>query len=239
MAIVILDLEFKVTNINPAFEKLFGYAQSEIIGVEIDDFLSTPEIVEEMRSLTEKGMQERIYFVGKRKKKDGALVDVEIFSEPFFVGEEKFGLLVFYNDISERLKAEAELDQTHATYRAVLDTLQDPYFEADPKGVITFVNQAFWRTLGYSSKDEVIGKNFRHVTDRKSVREVFNSFQTLYETQKNLKPFDYHYRRKDGSVLVAEIVVSPILDDGQVVGTRGIIRDISVRIRAEESQRSC
>jgi len=236
LAIVINDLDSKITVVNPAFEKLFGYSKGEAIGKNIDDILSTPEIVESMREITRKTLkdEQNAYSEGKRKRKDGTLVDVELFLTPYYIGDCQYGYMVFYNDISERLKAKVERDQTHATYRAVLDTLQDPYFEADQSGKILFANNAYFKNLGYAGKEDIIGKNFRHFTDRKTVRTVFERFQMLFQTKKPIEPFDYYYRKKDGSVQTAEIVVSPVFENDEVVGSRGIIRDISVRIKAEE-----
>lgn len=235
-AIVINDMESKIRVVNTVFEDLFGYSQSEAIGKDLDDILSTPEIVDSMRALSRKSLKEEqdAYSEGKRRRKDGILLDVEVFTTPYYIGDQQYGYMVFYNENSDRLKAEAERDQTRATYRAILDTLQDPYFEADKSGKITFMNDAYWKNLGYSGKEDVIGKNFRHFTDRKTVRKVFERFQRLYETMKPIEPFDYHYRKKDGSVQTAEIVVSPVFEADEIVGSRGIIRDISVRIKAEE-----
>ena len=233
-AIVINDLNNKITVTNPAFQKIFGYAPDEVVRQNLDELLSTPDLLEEMESLTKVAMEKEVFHTGKRNKKDGTLVDVDIFSVPFSVNEEKYGNLVFYQDISERLKAEADLEKNQITTTEILDSLEDPYFEADKMGNITFSNHAFVRAVGYDSKEELIGKNFRHITDRKKVRQVFESFQKLYETGKPIEPFNYHYRRTDDQSFIAEIVASPIIEDGQVVGSRGIVRDISVRIKAEE-----
>ena len=234
IAMVINDLDKKIKVVNPAFEKLFGYSQEEVYGLELDDILSTPEIMEEMKELTALGMSQQASVVGLRKRKDGLMVNVEMFAAPMIVRGEKYGYLAFYNDISERLKAEADLKTTQMTFRAVLDTLQDPYFEADRNGVVTFVNQAYMRNLGYSSKDAVLDKNFRHFTERGSFRKIMEKFKELYKTKKSIKPFDIHYRRENGSIMVAEMNASPIFKDDIVIGTRGIIRDISERIKAEE-----
>ncbi|HUF39189.1 MAG TPA: SpoIIE family protein phosphatase [Anaerolineales bacterium] len=116
---------------------------------------------------------------------------------------------------------------------AILDTLQDPYFEAVPSGTITLVNRAFCEALAYPSKEDVVGRNFRHFTAREDVRTIFEHFKTLYRTGQPIPPFEFHYLRRGGEIQVAEIVVSPILENGEVTGARGILRDISERIRAE------
>lgn len=126
--------------------------------------------------------------------------------------------------------------QTRKTFHAILDTLQDSYFEADPTGIITYANSAFIRTLGFP-ENEVIGKHFRHFTERKSIRDIFQKFQRVIETKLPLEPFRYDYRAKDGRIYMAETTVSPIIEDGVVVGTRGVMREITDRVLAEEALR--
>lgn len=234
IAMVINDMDKKISVVNPAFEKIFGYSREEAVGKSLDHLLSTQEMLNEMKELSTLVMRRGASREGKRRRKDGSFADVEMISAPFFVGGERFGYLAFYNDISERLKAEANLQKTRTTLSAVLDTLQDPYFEADRAGVITFVNRAFWEYLGYLNKVDVVGKNFRHFIARESIHKVIDRFATIYQTKLPIVPFDYHYRRRDGSISVAEIVASPIIEKNEVVGTRGIIRDISDRIKVAE-----
>ena len=144
------------------------------------------------------------------------------------------GWLIQFNDISGEKLAEENLVATQKTLKAVLDTLQDSFFEADPNGIITYANRAFITNLGFAQWEDVQGKNFRNFTDRKSVRDIFEKFKLLYETKRPLEPFEYNYRTKDGRTLIGETTVSPIMDGDRVVGSRGIIRDISVRVQAEE-----
>ncbi len=234
IAMVINNMDKKISVVNPAFEKMFGYSREEAVGKSLDGLLSTEEMLNEMKELSTLVMRKGASREGKRKRKDGSLADVEMISAPFFVGGERFGYLAFYNDISERLIAETNLQKTRKTLSAVLDTLQDPYFEADRAGVITFVNRAYWEYLGYPRREDVVGKNFRHFIARESIRKVFEKFEAIYQTRLPIEPFDYHYRRQDGRVSVAEIVASPIIENSHVVGTRGIIRDISDRIKVAE-----
>ena len=233
IALVINDMEKKISVINPAFEKLFGYSQEQVIGKSLDDLLSVSGPSNELKELSTLIMKKQASRESRRRKKDGTLVDVEIFTAPFFVGGERFGYLAFYNDISERLKAEANLEKTQSSYIAVLETLQDAYFEVDPSGYFVYANQAFCDACGYS-RDEIIGKSFRNLASNKSFRVTVEKFTELYKNQKPIPPFDFIYRRKDGRELISEMVVSPIFDHGSVTGARGIIRDISVRVAAEE-----
>jgi PAS domain S-box-containing protein len=233
IAMVINNMEKKITVVNPAFEKMFGYSQEEVIGKSLDEILSTSGNMDEVKELSSVVMSRQAHRESRRKRKDGTLVDVEIFTSPFFVGGERFGYLAFYNDISERLKAQASLEKSQSSYFAVLETLQDAYFEVLPSGHIAYVNQAFCDTCGFS-REEVIGIHFRKLTTSRSFRGTTDKFVTLYKTSRPIPPFDFIYRHKDGREFTSEMVVSPIIDDGNVVGARGIIRDISARVKAEE-----
>ncbi|HEY5729210.1 MAG TPA: PAS domain S-box protein [Anaerolineales bacterium] len=234
IAMVINDMDGRITVVNPSFENMFGYLRKDVIGKKLDDLLSVPEFGNGFKDITIPGLiKQQSSHEGKRKRKDGTLVDVEMFTSPFFVGGERFGSLAFYNDISERLKAEADLEKTQTTYFEVLDTLQDAYFEVLRSGYFAYVNKALCEWTGYS-KDELIGKHFRVVSSRKSVRNTAETHEAMFESGVPTPPYDFIYRRKDGQEFASEIVASPIVEDGKVVGGRGIIRDISVRVQAEE-----
>jgi len=165
------------------------------------------------------------------------MINVEVFAQPFYLGDKKYGNMVFYNDISARLKAESDLEKTASTQKEVLDTLEDAYFEADPTGKFIYVNKNFVDSTRYLNKEELIGKNFRHLVSRKSIKKFITEFRKLYNND-SVEPFDLIYVTKDGAEFSSEIVVSPIREEGKTVGTRGIIRDISIRVKAEEILRN-
>lgn len=234
IGMVINDKMNRITMVNPAFEKLFGFSREEVLGRQLDEFLPSLEPVEPGRTITSNtSIVKSTAYIRKRRTKEGRVLDVEIFNTPFHVGRERFGYLTFYNDITDRLKTQSDLEKSKSSYFAVLETLQDPYFEALPSGYLIYVNNAFSKFAGYL-KEEIVGMHFRSLASRKSIRTAIENFKVLYETGKPIPPFEFIYRRKDGVELPSEMVVSPIIDDGNVVGTRGIVRDISVRAEAEE-----
>jgi phosphoserine phosphatase RsbU/P len=233
IAMVINDMEKRITVVNPAFEKLFGYSQEEAIGKTLDELLSTAGNLAEMQELSTLVMKKKEHRESRRRRKDGTLVDVEIFTAPFFVGGERFGYLAFYNDISERLKAEANLEKTQTSYYAMVETLQDGYFEVLTTGHFVYVNQALCDKNGYS-REELLGRHFRVVASRKSIRETVQKFEAMFETGKPIPQHEFIFRNKAGRELTSEMVVSPMIEAGEIVGARGIIRDISMRVQAED-----
>ena len=110
-AIVVLDNQEKVVSCNPAFGKLFGYSGDEILGVNIDELVTTPETAEEATRYTTQALAGPVHEYGRRRRKDGTLVDVEIFGVPVIVGEERVGALGIYHDISDLMRARQEAEE--------------------------------------------------------------------------------------------------------------------------------
>lgn len=121
LAIAAMDHTHRIVAINDAFEKLFGYTRADTIGHELDGLIATPETLGEALDYTSRAMAgEQIYGSGKRRRKDGSIVDVEIFGMPVIVEGKQVGVLGLYQDISSRKRAEEQLQ-----YMATHDLLTD------------------------------------------------------------------------------------------------------------------
>lgn len=118
IAMVINDMDKKIAVVNPAFEKLFGYSQAEAIGKSLDDLISPFMGDKRENDLSTLVMKRQTIHEKRRRRKDGTLVDVELLTTPFFIGGERFGYLAFYNDISERVKAEELLKRAKVSAEA-------------------------------------------------------------------------------------------------------------------------
>lgn len=110
LGIVTTDRSGRVRMCNSAFEGLFEYGREEIIGAELDGLVAPPELMEEVMDYTRRIVGgESIRVTTKRRRKNGTLVDVEMYGMVLSVGGERVGELVLYHDISERKRAEQAL----------------------------------------------------------------------------------------------------------------------------------
>jgi len=110
VAIVALDQKGCITLCNPAFEKLFGYAAAEAQGRELDPLITTEETRQEAEAYTQQATDHAIHGVGRRVRKDGTLVDVEVLAVPVVVRGERVGLMALYHDITELLRARQDAE---------------------------------------------------------------------------------------------------------------------------------
>ena len=103
---VVLDIEHKILSCNPAFEALFGHRAADVVGESLDDLVTTPESRHEAVDLTVQASENRmVQSFGKRRRKDGSLVDVEVLAVPVVVDGERVGMMGLYHDISDLLSA--------------------------------------------------------------------------------------------------------------------------------------
>jgi PAS domain S-box-containing protein len=124
VAIIVTDMESKITSWNPAAEKLFGYTRSEVIDQNIDDLITTETTREEALLFTERVIQGgTLHAITSRGRKDGSLADVELFSVPINLEGEQIGALAIYHDITELQSARKEAEAATQAKSAFLATM--------------------------------------------------------------------------------------------------------------------
>lgn len=111
VAIVILDNDGRIISCNPAFEALYGYTAGEITGQILDPLITSEETAQEAARYTQKAYLGMLHEVGKRCRKDGTVVDVEIFGVPVILDGERLGAFAIYHDISELVRARREAEE--------------------------------------------------------------------------------------------------------------------------------
>ena len=105
VAIVTHDLEDRIVDCNPAFESLFLYSRREAIGLNTDLLISPPDMMEDALSKTDTVRSGgKVQFISQRKRKDGSLVDVEVFGIPVILGGKQVGSLGLYHDVSDLVR---------------------------------------------------------------------------------------------------------------------------------------
>jgi PAS domain S-box-containing protein len=143
----------------------------------------------------------------------------------------------YKGEIIDRVQAEEALYESDKKYRAILNSMEDGYYEVDLSGNMIFVNPALCRHLGYS-QEELIGMNNRQFMTEDTAEKVFQTFNEVYRTGKPALAYDWETIGKDGTKKFIETSVALILNSkGEPVGFRGVGRDITERKRAQEQER--
>jgi len=137
-------------------------------------------------------------------------------------------------EIEERRQAEEALREGDEKYRAILENIQDAYFEVDLAGNMTFFNDSMCEQTGYS-RDELMGMNNRHYTTPETAKRMFKIFNEAFRTERYAKIADYEILKKDGGTRDLELTASILRDaDDQPIGFRGLARDSTERKRVQK-----
>lgn len=133
-------------------------------------------------------------------------------------------------DVTERRRAERELADREKRYRVLLAIIPDPVVVYDQKGAVTYINQAFVGTYGWSL-DELQGRRIDFVPAEES--EIT---QKAWLRQMAGKDVLFESRRytKRGKVIDVEICGASLMDgQGRYEAALVIHRDITDRKRVE------
>src|SRR5215207_366293 len=152
VAIVVLDDQEKIVSCNPSFEGLFGYTASEITGRNLDALITTPESIAEASTYTRQAMSGLAHGIGRRRRKDGELVNVELYGVPVTVNGEKIGTLAIYHDITELDKARREAEEASRTKSEFLANMSHE-IRTPMNGVIGMLELALDTSLTPEQRD--------------------------------------------------------------------------------------
>ncbi len=254
-AIVAVNHEGVILQINSQTESLFGYAREELIGQRIETLVPDRQREQHRHHFAHFADKPKTRRMGagldlKGRRRDGSEFPVEISLSP--VATEN-GMLVLsaIRDVSDRKRIEEDLvrvneelsrrkDRQLWEYQnrlaLVVDSSQDAIIGKNLDGVITNWNKGAERIYGYKA-EEAIGRPIRLLAPADRHDEVAKILQDIREGRQ-VEHFETVRVTKDGRHLQVSISVSPIRDaGGEIVGASTIARDITAQKKAEDQIR--
>ncbi len=223
---------FVLLDLNPAGENITGRKAEDVLGRELGKAFPEGDVdglLTALQSAWKTGSHERTSAAWCKSGSASIRVETEVLPLP---GGELAAVL---EDVTSRLTIEEALQISGERYQAVLDRIEEGYYEVDLEGRLTFVNDAMSRILGYS-RGELIGMSYTVFTEGPMAREVYEAFNRVFASGEPSRSFDWSILRKDGFERRVETSISLITDAwGGKKGFRGILRDITDRERTEQA----
>jgi PAS domain S-box-containing protein len=250
-AIVAVDRNGIIVQVNSQAQELFGYNRGEMIGQKVEmlvpesfrrqhhnhrsQFAHTPKM---------RRMGANLDLSGRRR--NGSEFPVEISLSPVST-ENGMIVLSAIRDISDRKRMAEELrrasEELHrrtaeqlGEYRArlvsIIDSSEDAILSKDLNGIITSWNRGAEHIYGYKS-EEAIGKHISLLATSDGAGEISEILGKIARGE----TIDHHESvrvTKDGRHLNVSISVSPLRDaTDEIVGASVIARDITAQKRTE------
>ncbi len=153
IAIVTLAQNNRIVSCNPAFETLFGFSFDEVQDKELDSLIAGEEFQAEAVAYTQTVSEGKIiHGIGQRKKKNGNVLDVEIFGVPVIVDGEQVGILGLYNDITELYRARLEAEEADRAKSEFLANMSHE-IRTPMNGIIGMIELTLGTELSLEQKD--------------------------------------------------------------------------------------
>jgi two-component system sensor histidine kinase/response regulator len=234
IAILVRGKDKRVELANPAFYALFGYTQEEIVGKNIRDLIIPAELRHEADAYvlaTDSGQS--FHETSQRKKKNGQLIDAEIYAVPLVIDGQRRATLILYQDISERVRTQKALAESEELFRTVSAAAPVGIFYTDANGEILYANQRWTEMTGHGAQDPVqsVWTNAVHPEDRPMVEKLWKSGLAL---QMELRD-QCRFLTPDGHVNWVEWQTRALSGtNGTLQGFVGVLEDITKRRAAEQ-----
>ena len=170
----------------------------------------------------------------RRREEGGDSVIISVSGKPVFDAHGRFtGYRGVGRNITQRKRTKRSLREIVERFRSLTELSSDWYWEMDGELRFTYVSEGIRKVRGIAPA-ALIGKR-RWETERVGGDEEMARHRATLEAHLPFKDFVLARSNADGQVTHVSHTGKPIFDDkGMFRGYRGVARDISARVRAEE-----
>lgn len=227
-----IDHHNTITLISPSVRIQAGWDPEEIIGKPVTDFYFDPSDHETiMKKLIESGSVNDYEL--KLLSKDGSVIETSASGNLVYDKNGKFkGVEGLLRNITERKRAEEELQAREAYLNHLIDGAQEAIVMADNEGKARRINKEFTKLFGYTQK-ETEGRVLDEMIVPEKLKESAQSITKKVSGGKGVS-FEALRCSKNKTLIDVSVLASPIVVSGKQVGTYGIYRDITEQKKTEE-----
>jgi PAS domain S-box-containing protein len=238
VGIVLSDAKGKFIYVNDAMCEVIGYSRKELVGKPFLKFLH-PRDKKKIIKMFLKAVKRPAEAEAKELElrvihKKGYPIYISTTPTILMKGKKIEGVSAIIIDVTERKKMEEELRDSEEKFRMLVENVSDWIWEVDGRGVYTYVSPKVEDILGYKPK-EVIGKTPFDFMPKEEAKRVATEFRKIIKNKKEFQGLENWNHHKNGSKILLETSGVPILNEkGNLLGYRGVDRDVTERKKMEE-----
>jgi PAS domain S-box-containing protein len=237
--VVVTDPQGRVTSLNAEAERISGWTGTEAYGKELSEIF---KIANERTGQLQENPIEKVLRLGKvvglanhtvLVRRDGQKVPIGDSGAPVRRGNGPIeGAVLVFRDVSEERKAQLAKERL----ATIVESSDDAIISKTLDGIIQTWNGGAQRIFGYTA-EETVGQSITMLIPNERLDEEAFILERMRRCER-VDHFETVRMTKDGRLLDVSLTVSPLKDeDGQVVGASKVLRDITVRKKAEKKLR--
>jgi PAS domain S-box-containing protein len=236
-AIFVSDETGRFVDVNQAACEFLGYSREELLKLSPKEIDADPIGYDAFIKVRD-GLADKISFEINQIKKDGTHLPVEI-TGSFFNEKGQQRALAIARDITGRKLSEKLLRESEAKHRLLAENTVDCIWQMNLDLEFTYINQAIFQLLGYTTKEWIGSKLPEHCSS-----EEMENLQTLMTDllvnlqDKTTPVFETSLYHKNGEEIPCEVSGKIVLDDAEnPIYFQGTVRNITERRRAEQERK--
>jgi len=238
--VITTDTESRVKMMNPIAEQLTGWTQAEAVGKPLEEVFriineQSRETVEiPVRRVLREGVVVGLANHTLLIAKDGNELPIADSAAPIRnEKDEILGVVLAFRDQTDERRAEQALIETEKRFRLLYENAPLSYQSLDPQARLIDVNPVWLRTMGYSGKDEVIGRHFGEFMTLESAELIKSRFADFVAAGE-IHNYEFDMVRKDGTIITVSYEGKIGYDElGHFKQTHCIFADITEQRKAE------
>jgi PAS domain S-box-containing protein len=223
--------------VNPRLAELFDYTPAEVLALP-----SLLALVDERdHHLVHRNLQRRLEgevrelrYTFRGRRRDGSILLAEVHGSRAEI-EGRPAVIGTLLDVTEQREAERRLRESEQRFRLMVEGSEQVFFYIhDREGRFHYLSPSVRDVIGYDAED-LLGRSYEEILDedQEEVRRLTD--RALMEGIKQ-QPYRAAVRNPAGRRVVLEIVETPRIRDGEVIGMRGFARDITARVETERER---
>jgi diguanylate cyclase (GGDEF)-like protein/PAS domain S-box-containing protein len=236
--IIRYDLDCRRTYVNQAFLDYTGVPAEAVLGKPISELawwslnVSAKEFERHLRRVMETGEPDSLRLYGNTPPAGEPRHALARIVPEYGADGRVESLLAVVRDVTDLVLAEQELRQREQYQRALLDNFPFFVWLKDTDSRLLAANRQYARVAKVATTQELVGKtDFDFFPHELATAYVEDDRSVLAEgTPKNVVE---QYRDEAGQLLWMETYKSPVVVDGQMVGTVGFSRDITEKMQLQ------
>ncbi|HUX53963.1 MAG TPA: PAS domain S-box protein [Williamwhitmania sp.] len=226
------DSKGNIIETNSRFLEISGLARDQVVGRYISDLFPSDIIEEKPFRFDLLSAGHTVVLERYLLRPDGTKVIVEMHSKKMPDGSYQS----IIRDITDRVYYKAQISEREETFRRLYEESSDPILLLSSTSIID-CNIATLKVLGYSSKDDLVGTSPLDISpQRQDGIDSAAKMDSMIEhaMMNGYARFEWVHFKEDGSELPVEVMLTPILIQGNTV-FYVVWRDITERKRYEKA----
>ncbi|MBW8015078.1 MAG: PAS domain S-box protein [Planctomycetes bacterium] len=237
-SVITTDLNYRITYVNPAFQKLYGYSEDELLGESPDILNIEPNSRQIQKDIYQTVSSGNVWRgESENRRKDGSTFPCEI--AVFSLKDEQGNIFAYagtQRDITERKQSEEQLQESEKRFRHAVVESPFPIMIHAEDGEVIQISKVWTELTGYQANEIDTISAWTEKAYGEKMELVQADIDRIFELDERTKAGEYHITSSDGKTLIWDFSSAPLgrLADGRRL-VMSMAMDVTERKQAEEA----